>query len=263
MISPFEPRRQVSDLLTERAKPTVADLLGRAGVSQGIAELLFPEWHDRIEETPQEGVSREQQAEREERKPVVSGEVEAARVEGYRRARTEYEGELSARLAEERRRIDRMRAEFARDRQRFFSAAESQVVRLALAVASRVLSREVAADGMHLRATVKAALARVQDNSATTLLVPAEEAEAWTALLGQSSAGKVRVVAEERMSPGECVLETSVGRVELGVDVQIEEIERGFGELLQGQGAERMEKRGPERAEPEPTEQESTGTRGS
>ena len=32
---------------------------------------------------------------------------------------------------------------------------------------------------------------------------------------------------------GECVMETSVGRVELGVAVQLEEIEKGFFDLLQ------------------------------
>ena len=38
------------------------------------------------------------------------------------------------------------------------------------------------------------------------------------------------------MSKGECVLETTVGRVELGVEVQVAEIERGFGDLIRRQG---------------------------
>ena len=48
---------------------------------------------------------------------------------------------------------------------------------------------------------------------------------------------EVEVVREERMNAGECRLETSVGHVELGVRSQMEEIERGFGELLERQGA--------------------------
>ena len=35
------------------------------------------------------------------------------------------------------------------------------------------------------------------------------------------------------MKAGECVLETSVGKVELGVSAQLEEIEKGFFDLLQ------------------------------
>jgi flagellar assembly protein FliH len=41
------------------------------------------------------------------------------------------------------------------------------------------------------------------------------------------------VVGDARTEVGECVLETSVGRVELGVSAQLEEIETGFYDLLQ------------------------------
>jgi flagellar assembly protein FliH len=35
------------------------------------------------------------------------------------------------------------------------------------------------------------------------------------------------------MRTGECVLETNIGRVELGVSAQLAEIEKGFFDLLQ------------------------------
>jgi flagellar assembly protein FliH len=41
------------------------------------------------------------------------------------------------------------------------------------------------------------------------------------------------VVGDERLAAGECVLETNVGKVELGVSVQLEEIERGFFDLME------------------------------
>ena len=43
----------------------------------------------------------------------------------------------------------------------------------------------------------------------------------------------VEIVGEERMERNECMLETSVGRVELGVAVQLAEIEKGFFDLMQ------------------------------
>jgi flagellar assembly protein FliH len=43
----------------------------------------------------------------------------------------------------------------------------------------------------------------------------------------------LKLVGDERLGVGECVLETNVGRVELGVSAQLEEIERGFFDLLQ------------------------------
>ncbi len=255
---------EVSDLMGTRGPKAVADLLGRSGVSRGITEMLFPEIEDLLAaESAGDAPARPVEAAIEsELDPEMEGNlrVAAAREEAYALARGDAEVELTARLTEERRRVDRMRVEFARDRQRFFSAAESQVVKLALAVASRVLAREVTGDGMHLRSTVKAALARVQDSSATSLRVPVDEVEAWTAVFQRGSAGKVKVVGDERMTKGECVLETTVGRVELGVDVQMSEVERGFGELLQGNEVA-SEKIGPERVHATDAEGEKTGTR--
>lgn len=118
----------------------------------------------------------------------------------------------------------------------FFAAAESQVVKLALAVARKILHRDALADGLPLRATVKAALARVQDGSATLLRVPESEVEAWRAMFLRGTGGKVEVLGDEQMMAGQCVLETTVGKVDLGLDAQMDEVERGFGELMQEQG---------------------------
>jgi flagellar assembly protein FliH len=154
--------------------------------------------------------------------------VEAARVEAREEARRDYELALAQGIAGERERAERVRLEFAHDRQRYFAAAEAQVVKLALAVARRVLAREVAADAMHLTATVRAALSRVQEGSATVLRVRPDEVSAWAGML---PAEHVTVMGDERV--GECVLETEMGRVELGVESQMREVERGFGELME------------------------------
>lgn len=170
--------------------------------------------------------------------------VAAAKSEATAAAREWFEGSLAERLGEERAKVQRMREEFARDRQRFFAAAESQVVKLALAIARRILARDAISEGLQLRATVKSALSRVQDGGASVLRVPEEETAAWIDLFGKQgvprASGRVdgiTVVGDERMSPGECVLETSLGNVELGVEIQMAEVKRGFGELLQGQGS--------------------------
>jgi flagellar assembly protein FliH len=136
------------------------------------------------------------------------------------------EAAAEARIATERQRVEKVCAEFARDRQRYFAAAEAQVVKLALAVAKRILAREVDGDPMHLMATVRAALSRVHDGSKSVLRV--RDTEGWAELF---SDGDVSVVGDERLEEGECVLETEVGRVELGVAVQVAEIERGFESL--------------------------------
>ena len=161
--------------------------------------------------------------------------IDAAREEARAAALREFEEDLEARIAQERERVARVCSEFAHDRQRYFAAAEAQVVHLALAIARRVLGREVAADAMHLTAIVRAALARVHDGSATTLRVRTEDVAAWSEMFANDNG--VSVTADDRLGEGECVLETEVGRVELGVGVQLEEIARGFESMLHRQGS--------------------------
>jgi flagellar assembly protein FliH len=65
------------------------------------------------------------------------------------------------------------------------------------------------------------------------LRVPVEAIEMWREVFVASPKTSPQVVGDERLSVGECVLDTNVGRVELGVSAQLEEIERGFFDLLQ------------------------------
>jgi flagellar assembly protein FliH len=55
----------------------------------------------------------------------------------------------------------------------------------------------------------------------------------WRQVFAASSELSLQVVGDERLTEGQCVLDTNVGRVELGVSAQLEEIERGFFDLLQ------------------------------
>jgi flagellar assembly protein FliH len=235
MNSPYKtvrqgPGRRLEDVVTEIIVRKGRDV-SRLGFS--LADAVEPEAQQ--QQPKSEAIVADEAA-------IVAEQLrlrlESARSEGFLEARRVGDAELNTRLMEERGRLDRLRIEFARDRQRFFASAESQVVLLALAIATRVLHREVLADGLHLRATVKAALARVQDGSSTILRVPEEEAEAWSAMFESGTSTKVEILADDRMAPGECSLQTNVGTVEMGIDVQMEEITRGFRELMQKQGGE-------------------------
>ncbi len=161
----------------------------------------------------------------------VEAQMEAARREARAEAREEWEEELEERVAVERTRMLRACEAFGRERARYFAGVEAEVVKLALAIAARVLQREAKLDPLLLAGVVRVALDKVAEDSATVLRVPAAAVEMWRVLFG-SEAG-VTLMGDERMEVGECVLETSVGRVELGVSAQLEEIEKGFFDLLQ------------------------------
>jgi flagellar assembly protein FliH len=215
------------------------DLISAGGRGVSVLEFFVLEdaERERLAREDAESLTRQpQESAPAERANQIHAMVEAARSDALEQARRQFESELEQRLDQERARVEAVASEFAMDRQRYFAAAETQVVGLAIAIARRVLSREVEADVMHLTATVRAALARVHNGSATTLRVRSSEQPQWEALFANSREGSVTVVGDQRMEAGECVLETDVGRVELGVQVQLAEIERGFGDLLRRQG---------------------------
>jgi flagellar assembly protein FliH len=81
-------------------------------------------------------------------------------------------------------------------------------------------------DPLLLAGAVRVALEKVAEGSEVVLHVPVAELEMWRGVVSN-------VAGDERMKQGECVLETNVGKVELGVSAQLEEIERGFFDLLQ------------------------------
>ena len=162
-----------------------------------------------------------------------SAQLEAARTAGREEASAELEGAFQAKIEEEREAMLRACTQFNAERVRYFGEVEGEVVRLALAIAERVLHRESKMDPMLLTASVRLALEKVTGETGTVLRVPVASLENWRALFGEGADRAAEVVGDEKLGPGDCVMETTVGRVELGVAVQLEEIEKGFFDLLQ------------------------------
>jgi flagellar assembly protein FliH len=201
------------------------------GQSEGVPEVAA-EGMDRAEVLLKEEVAvldarLRSQAEQ------ISADMEMARNEARAEARLEWEQELNERIVEERRAVLKVCEEFARERARYFAGVEAEVVKLALAIAARVLHREAKLDPLLLTGVVRVALEKVAEDSATVLRVPVSELEMWREVFVASPESSLQVVGDERLAMDECVLDTNVGRVELGVSAQLEEIERGFFDLMQ------------------------------
>jgi flagellar assembly protein FliH len=151
---------------------------------------------------------------------------------------------------EERRKqqLAKLVGEFAAARDRFLEDVEHEVVKLALAVAARILRREAQMDPLLLTGAVRVALGQLAGATEVQLRVPVAEMDLWTeaiALLPNLTL-KPAVVAGEGMRLGDCVIESKVGTVDLGVRSQLGEIERGFFDRT---GASRQETLSAQRAE--------------
>jgi flagellar assembly protein FliH len=226
------------------AKPHVSLLeflsveLPRRGGDQGSGSGLGEAAHVATEAVADDAAASARTASQEEmrsqeRAMQTRAMVEAARAESRAATRREMEQEIEERMSYERARVAAVCAEFNRDRQRYFADAEEQVVKLALAIAARVLHREATMDPLLLAGAVRVAIAKLEEGSAISLRVVPADVALWREVFPTDSEPAVEVCGDERLSAGEVVLETVVGRVELGVAVQLEEIEQGFFDLLQ------------------------------
>jgi flagellar assembly protein FliH len=155
--------------------------------------------------------------------------LRAAHEEGRREAIAAAEQDTSQRLLKERESLTRFVQQFEQEKQRYFSEVEGEVVKLSLAIAERVLHREAKMDPMLLAGAARVALEQVADSSEAVLHVSASEAESWSQTFGSEN---MVIEADDKLPRGEAVLKTRSGTVQLGLRAQLQEIERGFFELL-------------------------------
>ena len=163
----------------------------------------------------------------------MSADLEVVRVRAKVEARSEWERELEEMIARERSLIRKACEEFREERAKYFAGVEAEVVKLALAIAARVMHREAKLDPLLLAGVVRVALEKVAEGSSTVLRVPVDEVEMWRQVFSESRDSSLQVEGDELLDAGDCVLDTNIGEVELGVSAQLEEIERGFFDLMQ------------------------------
>jgi flagellar assembly protein FliH len=167
---------------------------------------------------------------------LLSDETRRSYEEGYEKgSRDGLQAERAALKAAHSEQMQRLAAmtgnltgAFAQERDRYFERLEQEAVKLAMAVAGRILRREALMDPLFLLGAVRVALGQVTSSTKVRLRVPSADAELWTdamALLPNRDT-KPEVTGVEGMAVGECVMETEFGSADLGVRAQLGEIER-------------------------------------
>jgi flagellar assembly protein FliH len=110
---------------------------------------------------------------------------------------------------------------------------EKQMVQLALAVARRVVHREVSIDATALVTMMRVALERVSDSARVTVrLNPVDHQSVAATVSGTSD--QVTMTPDARLPRGACRIESDYGDIDAGVDAQIQEIARAL--LGEGKG---------------------------
>ena len=118
-------------------------------------------------------------------------------------------------------------------RARLRGEAEADLVRLALAIARRVLRRELSIDPDALRGLVVAALEKLHSQEICRVRVHPSHAGLVGACLREAVAGAgAEVIADPSRELGDVVFETERGNLDASVDSQLLEIERGLVDRL-------------------------------
>ena len=130
-------------------------------------------------------------------------------------------------------RLARSIEELGNMRARLRGEAEADLVRLSLAIARRVLRRELSIDPDALRGVVVAALEKLHSQEICRVRVHPSHAGMVGACLREAVAGSgAEVVADPSRQPGDVVFETERGNLDASVDSQLLEIERGLADRL-------------------------------
>jgi flagellar assembly protein FliH len=166
----------------------------------------------------------------EEKRRAYEAGREQGRQEGQK---AEHEVQSSSHAATQRERVQQaaeLLESFTLEQNHYLQKVEHEVVRLALAVSTRILRREAQMDPLLLTGAVRVALGQLSQSTQVRLRVPPAELAMWTEAIAllPNLAVKPTVIAGEGMLLGDCVIETDLGSVDLGIRAQLGEIERGF-----------------------------------
>jgi len=155
---------------------------------------------------------------------------EAGRTEGNSAARQAMSQKLETELV----RAAKLLEEITGAGPKLRRQAEEDLVRLAVAIARRVLRRELTVDPEAMLGLVKAAFARIDHREVFQARTDPASEQAVQRIIQSADIGRrVKLVADPALLPGSLVLETSRGQLDASVETQLDEIQRGFIDLVQ------------------------------
>lgn len=152
----------------------------------------------------------------------------AAYARGRREAEAEAQQRFSATMQSTAERLAQAVKQLADVRPRLCKEAEADLLRLALAIAQRILHRELNVDPTALHALVRLSLDRLGRQEQIRVRVHPSLADSIRAILSKVSSRTIDVTPDSALEPGGLVFETARGLLDASVHSQLDEIERGL-----------------------------------
>jgi flagellar assembly protein FliH len=118
--------------------------------------------------------------------------------------------------------------ETAELRGRLRAQAESDLVRLAIAIARKILGREITSDPEAIAGVVKASLERLRGQELLRVRLHPDCKAKVTESLSRFGASQAEVLGDPGCERGTVIFETTRGNLDASIDTQLREIERGL-----------------------------------
>jgi flagellar assembly protein FliH len=176
---------------------------------------------------------------------VLAAALAEAREMGRRQGEIESQAKFEEQLGRERAGLAKTLTDFAGERASYYRKIEEEAVQLALSIARKILHREAQVDPLLLMGILRVALGRIEGATAVVLAVHPQQAAVWrNYLVTRVGPGELpEIVEDPAMALEQCELRTSMGTAELGLEVQLKEIEQGLMDLLAARPQERKQER--------------------
>ena len=169
---------------------------------------------------------------------LTPGSKERIEREAYERGFAEGQSMAKAQVQAEAQpvieRLSRSLVDISSLRPRLRREAERDLVKLAIAIARRVLHRELTLDPESLEGLIRVALEKLESRELCRVRVHPEQEESIRSLLERfSNVHSVELIPDRSLNLGDVLLETPHGTIDASVDAQLSEIERGFADRIQ------------------------------
>jgi flagellar assembly protein FliH len=111
--------------------------------------------------------------------------------------------------------------------------AETDVVKLALAIARKILHRELSADPDSIAALIHVAMEKIRTHELVRVRIHPQHHPSVQQALAQATMGaQVEILPDPKLSLGGVIVETTRGDFDASVETQLREIERGLTDRL-------------------------------
>jgi len=168
--------------------------------------------------------------------PGPSEDHDQARKESYQRGFSEGRNigheQAAAELQPVMDRLSRSLANLATVRSKVRKTAESDLLKLAIAVARRVIHRELTLDPGSIEGLIRVALEKLESRELCRVRVHPDQEPVIRTLLARFSAAPVELIPDPTLQCGDVLFETAHGTLDGSIEAQLQEIERGFADRL-------------------------------